>query len=110
MGQGRPIRLMVRLSTRQRQIHPSRSRDRNTREGVYTMAQQWRMVRLPVALAERLDRLAEQTERNYREGRVELPAEYADHCPLWLVVERLANEVESRRVRSNRPRRRKQPV
>lgn len=68
------------------------------------------MVRLPTTLAERLDRLADKTEKAYREGRVELPPEHADHVPLWLVVERMLTEVEAKRERSRRPRKRKQPV
>ena len=59
------------------------------------MATRWRMVRLPEDLASRLDRLAAETERAHREGRIVLASEHADRVPLWLVVERLADEVES---------------
>jgi DNA-directed RNA polymerase sigma subunit (sigma70/sigma32) len=69
-------------------------------------AQQWKMVRIPEHLAERLDALAEATHKAHVEGRITLPAQFADRVPTWLVIERLLAEVEARRERSRRPRKR----
>jgi predicted transcriptional regulator len=74
------------------------------------MAMRWRTVRLPEDLASRLDRLAAETERAHREGRITLPSEHADRVPLWLAIERALDEVEARRVRSRKPRGRKTEV
>jgi hypothetical protein len=66
----------------------------------------WTHVRVPVALAGRLDTLARKMERDYAEGRVSLPGEMADRVPVWFVIAAALDEQEARRERSRRPRKR----
>jgi hypothetical protein len=65
----------------------------------------WTHIRVPVAIAQRINALVEATERAYAEGRVELPSSMADRVPAWFVIDNALNEQEARRERSRRPRR-----
>jgi hypothetical protein len=67
-------------------------------------ARRWRLVRVPEALALRLERLTAEMERAYSEGKVTVPNEQAERIPLWLVISRALDEQEARRARSARPR------
>jgi hypothetical protein len=64
----------------------------------------WTHVRVPVRLAERLNALAGEMLIAHGEGRLTLPNAMAEYVPLWHVIERALDEVESRRERSRRPR------
>jgi hypothetical protein len=66
----------------------------------------WRLVRVPEALAQRLESLAADTGLAYAEGRLDLPTEFCERIPLWLVIERALDQVEAKRIRSARPRKR----
>ena len=66
----------------------------------------YRMVRLPVALAEELDREADELSRIYSEGKGDLPAEYCERVPLHYVIKRALEDMRSKRVRSRAPKRR----
>jgi hypothetical protein len=61
-------------------------------------------IRVPSDLAARLERLREQMQTAYSEGRISVPTEHCEHIPLWYVIQTLCDEVEARKVRSNRPR------
>jgi hypothetical protein len=67
-------------------------------------AEKWRQVRVPEWLAERLERLRDETRKAHVEGRIKLPSAFADKPPLWLIIERALNEQEDRRKRSRRSR------
>jgi hypothetical protein len=67
----------------------------------------WTHVRVPVALAERLTRLAGEMLIAHGEGRVALPNAMAEKVPAWFVVQNALDEQEARRLRSNRPRAKK---
>lgn len=64
----------------------------------------WRMVRLPVELADRLASLARDLESSYCRGRAKLPAEYCERVPIHHVIDRALSEVEAHRDRSRRRR------
>jgi hypothetical protein len=40
----------------------------------------------------------------HTQGRVKVPNDLAEHIPLWFVIQGALDEVEARRVRSNRSR------
>jgi hypothetical protein len=63
-------------------------------------------IKVPQALAARLERLRDAMERAYTEGRINVPTQLCQHIPTWYVIQSALDEVEARRVRSNRPRRR----
>lgn len=77
--------------------------DTKTR-GRVNMPKRWTHIRIPVELAERINRLAEQTLAAHAEGRITLPTEMAERVPAWFVVENALDEQEARRERSRRPR------
>lgn len=64
----------------------------------------WRMVRLPVELADRIARMARELEESHSLGRTQLPAEFCERVPLHHVIDRAIVEAESHRARSRRPR------
>jgi hypothetical protein len=70
------------------------------------MAQEWRIIRVPADLGCRLDKLKDQMQAAYSEGRRTVPNALVEAIPIWYVIQTLCDEVESRRARSNRPRRR----
>src|SRR5437016_665166 len=61
-------------------------------------------IRVPTYLRARLSRLRDEVQVAYTEGRVEVPNDLVKHIPVWFVIEDALDEVEARRVRSNRPR------
>jgi hypothetical protein len=69
------------------------------------MSQKWRMIRVPVELASRLDRLVAQFEESHVAGRLSLPNEFCEHCPLHHVISVALDSLEDHRARSKRPRR-----
>jgi hypothetical protein len=69
------------------------------------MPQRWRMIRVPVELASRLDRLVAQFEESHVAGRLSLPNEFCEHCPLHHVISIALDSFEDHRARSRRPRR-----
>lgn len=87
--------------------HAIASDDRNTRGHVNTAKGRWTHVRVPVGLAGRLARLADDMHAAYVRGRVELPGSMAERIPVWYVIQAALDEVESRRARSARPRTKK---
>jgi hypothetical protein len=40
----------------------------------------------------------------HTEGRVKVPNDLVEHIPDWFVIQHALDEMEARRVRSNRPR------
>jgi hypothetical protein len=70
------------------------------------MAAKWRMIRIPVELADRLDRLARHAERAHIEGKIQLPNEMVCHCPHHYVITQALDNLEGHRTRSRAPRRR----
>jgi hypothetical protein len=62
-------------------------------------------MRMPVELARRIDRLREDMQRAYSEGRVEIPPTLCDRIPSWYVIANALDEQAARRERSRRPRR-----
>jgi hypothetical protein len=61
-------------------------------------------IKFPEDLFARIERLREQLQAAYGEGRIDVPTEHCEHIPLWYVIQAALDEVEARRVRSNRPR------
>jgi hypothetical protein len=74
-----------------------------------TVPRRWTHIRVPVALAARLDRMAREMERAYSEGRLSVPGEMCEHVAVWFVIANALDEQESRRERSRRPRRKLSP-
>ena len=70
------------------------------------MATAWKMIRVPVALAERLAEMALEMERAHSEGRAMLPNDYVERVPLRHVIDKAMCEMESHRIRSKAPKRR----
>ena len=68
------------------------------------MATEWRMVRIPVELAEQLERLSAETNRAHAAGRLKLPTEYAVGVPLHVTIKMAADCLEAHRRRGRRPR------
>ena len=75
-------------------------------KGLLTMprSSRWTHIRVPTDLKDRLDRLRDAIQLAYTEGRVKLPNHLAEYIPVWYVIQDTLDEVEARRVRSNRPR------
>jgi hypothetical protein len=69
------------------------------------MAHRWRMIRVPVELASRLDRLVAQFQESHIAGRLTLPNEYCEHCPIHHVISTALDSLEDHRVRSRRQQR-----
>jgi hypothetical protein len=69
------------------------------------MSQGWRMIRVPAELASRLDRLRDQFQESHVGGRLSLPNEYCERCPLHHVISVALDSLEDHRARSRRPRR-----
>jgi hypothetical protein len=73
------------------------------------MPQKWRMIRVPVELASRLDRLVAQFEESHVAGRLSLPNEFCEHCPLHHVISTALDSLEDHRARSRRPKQPRRP-
>jgi hypothetical protein len=69
------------------------------------MSHGWRMIRVPAELASRLDRLKDQFQESHVAGRLRLPNEYCERCPLHHVISVALDSLEDHRARSRRPRR-----
>jgi hypothetical protein len=65
----------------------------------------YRMVRLPVALAEELDREADAMLAAYQGGRRDLPGEYCARIPIHYVISSMLADCRAKRERSRAPKR-----
>ena len=66
------------------------------------MATEWRMIRVPAELAERLERIAIENDRAHQAGHLRLPNAYADRCPLHEVITMALDRLESHRARGRK--------
>ena len=66
----------------------------------------WKMIRVPTDLHARLVRHVAEIEAARERGQAIVPGEFADGVPLHHAIARLLDEVEARRGRSRKPRRR----
>ena len=63
------------------------------------MATEWRMIRVPAELAERLERIAIENDQAVH---LRLPNAYADRCPLHEVITMALDRLESHRARGRK--------
>jgi hypothetical protein len=68
------------------------------------MTKKDRMIRVPVELASRLDRLVAQFQESHIAGRLRLPNEYCQECPKHYVISVALDLLEDHRARSRWPR------
>lgn len=66
------------------------------------MPKKWRIIRVPVEIAQRLDRLGAEFEEAHVLGHMHLPNAFAEKVPKYYVIERGLNELEGHRARSSR--------
>ena len=69
------------------------------------MATEWKMIRVPASLANRLADLADDMMKAHMDGRSPLPGEYVEHVPLHHVIDRMAAEWSAHKARSRAPKR-----
>jgi hypothetical protein len=69
------------------------------------MRKQDRMVRLPIDLARRLDRLVVKFQESHVLGHLRLPNAFCERVPKHYVIEQALDEMERHWERSRRPRR-----
>lgn len=62
----------------------------------------WRQVRLPRELADKLDSLSADFLRRHEEGRIILPDDYCEDVPLHYVVARLVDHYQAHLERARR--------
>lgn len=99
-----PSRPATGPTTHRTMDHTITSDDAHTQGTVNTAKRRSTHIRLPVELAERLERMAREMLQAHAEGRIALPSAMCERVPLWLVIERALDEQEARRARSNRSR------
>lgn len=64
----------------------------------------WKTVRVPLDLAERLERLARSLEDAHSTGRAPLPPHLVEGVPLHHVIARAVDDLEGHRERARAPR------
>jgi hypothetical protein len=107
LGQEPPVRPATRRTTPKRQDHTITAHDGNTKGPVNGDDGGTAHVRMPVRLIRRINRLRDEMQAAYAEGRISVPTSLCERIPAWFIVEAALDEVEVRRARSARPRARK---
>jgi hypothetical protein len=65
------------------------------------VATEWRQIRVPAELADRLAAMAEDLMEAHQAGRTRLPNEFVERVPLHFVITRALDDWEAHKARSN---------